>query len=270
MLLYVKGKNESSIYAVRKSFLHKLLKWYGISHHSITHLADDTLVLMCNDTLRAISSNSSYINLKIENNEAISIVSKKFTLSSDLDVIDLVKNKVKIDRISRDDFGMRIFTKITAEAEPIVGDISGFGLNITNSETGFSTLKAEHYILRYWCTNGCTTKIKQSPINIVHYNKPKSEIYKDLSIVLDSAPKEPEFFTQGVLKSLEEKAQSSFPDISFKINAILGNKAGYNFFNEFNRDKSKYDLFNHITHSAKRFDIMERYKLEKLAGTLIF
>lgn len=269
VLILFKSNNRSLMYPIRTAFLYKLLKWYNISYHSIHHFSDDTLILMCNDNLREISKHSNYVNLKIENNEVVSIVSKKFTLSSDLEVINLVEKKLQIAAIFRDDFCMRIITKIESEAEPIVGDISGFGLNITNSETGFSTLKAEHYILRYWCSNGCTTKIKQSPINIVHYNIDKETIYSDLASVLENAPKEPEFFTAGVKASLTEEAKLSFPHIEYKVNSIVGSTAGYSFFDGFDKKSKKYDLFNYITHTAKKFDIMQRYKLESLGGSLI-
>ena len=269
VVLLFKSNNRSSMYPIRTAFLYKLLKWYNISHHSIHHFLDDTLILMCNDNLREISKYSKYVNLKIENNEVVSIVSKKFTLSSDLDVINIVQKQLEIADISRDDFCMRIITKIESEAEPIVGDISGFGLNITNSETGFSTLKAEHYILRYWCSNGCTTKIKQDAINIVHYNIDKEIIYNNLANVLEAAPKEPEFFTAGVKQSLTEEANLSFPQIEYKVNSIIGSAAGYNFFDGFDKKSTKYDLFNHITHTAKKFNIMQRYKLESLGGSLI-
>lgn len=269
ILLFIKGINKSMIYPVRKAFLHKLLKWYNISHHSIKHFSDETLLMVCNDNLKAISNHNKYVNLKVENNEVVSIVSQKFALSSDLEIINMTKAKFNIEGISRDDFCMRIITKVDAEVEPIVGDVSGFGLSIVNSETGFATLKVEHYILRYWCTNGCTTTIKHNPINIVHYNISKEEIYKDLSLVLDSAPKEPEGFIEGVTKSLNEAALYSFPNITYKVNSIIGSQLGYSFFNDFDKSGTKYDLFNHITHTAKKFDIMERYQLEKLGGNII-
>lgn len=270
MMLLIKDNGRHNQYPLRKSFLHKLLKWYNISSHSINHFSDETLLSICNDNLRAIANKHKKILIKIENNEVVSIVSKYFTFISDLEVLKLAKKSINISSVSRDDFCMRIYTEIRSEAEPIVNDVCGFGLNITNSETGFSSLSAEHYILRYWCSNGATTKIKGKSINIVHYNQNKHTLLENLSSVLDEAPMNPAGFMEGVKRSLQIRADSLFPTITYKVNTIIGSSKGYGFFYEFDKkNKSKYDLFNHITHSAKKFSILEKYKLEQLAGSLI-
>ena len=266
-----KERNKTLSYPVRKTFLYKLLKWYNISHHNIHHFSNETLLGICNDNLKAISNKNKAVYLLIEDNDVISIVSQYYTPISDLEVISLVDKSHTIASISRDDFCMRIFTEIRSKAEPVVGDVCGFGLNITNSQTGFATLKAEHYILRYWCTNGATRKIKGKQLDVVHYGQNKQTLFTKLEDVISSAPKEPENFTQGVQESLRKRASYLFPAIGYKVSAIIGNYQGYIFFKRFDeKNANYYDLFNYITDAAKSYSVLERYRLEQLAGDLLY
>ena len=270
-ILLHKEKNQTFSYPVRKTFLYKLLKWYNISHHNIHHFSNETLLGICNDNLKAISNKNKSIYLLIEDNDVISIVSQYYTSISDLEVINLVDKCNTISSISRDDFCMRIITEIKSKAEPIKGDICGFGLNITNSQTGFATLQAEHYILRYWCTNGATRKIKGKHINVVHYGQNKQTIFAKLEDVIKNAPQEPDDFIRGVQESFRKKATYLFPTINYKVNAIISNYQGYTFFKKFDeKNANYYDLFNYITDTAKSYSVLERYRLEQLAGDLLY
>ena len=66
------------------------------------------------------------------------------------------------------------------------------------------------------------------------------------------------------------KAELFFPNIKYQVNNIIGSSSGFKFFYNFEeKRKSKYDLFNYITHSAKRFNLLEKYQLEQLAGNLM-
>ncbi|TLT03405.1 hypothetical protein [Aliarcobacter cibarius] len=179
--------NQKAFYSIRKAFLFKLLKWFNISHHNIKHFNIDTIIAICNDNLRAISDNqyNSYVKIKIENGEAVTILSSKFTTISDLEIINLAQ-KYNIDSISRDDFSMRIYTTIKENSEPIVGDMFGYAFNITNSETGFSQVTAENFILRYICTNGATTRISTDNHSFNHYKMNKNYV---LNTIIDSLDK---------------------------------------------------------------------------------
>ena len=79
-----------------------------------------------------------------------------------------------------------------------------------------------------------------------------------------------ELYCQNVQKAINEPSVYSFPSISYKVNSIIGNYKGSYFFKDFKKDnKNKYDLYNHITHSAKSFNLLEKYQLEQLGGSLI-
>lgn len=195
-----------SFYTIRKSLLYKLLKWFNISYHNIVHFSIDTIIAICNDNLRSIANNDyhPFLKIKIEEAEAVSILSSKFTIISDLEVIDLCK-KYNIDTISRDDFSMRIYTTIKEKSEPIVGDTFGYGYNIINSETGFSSLKAENYILRYWCTNGATTKIINDKHSFNHYKLNKKHGIKMITETLDNSKPIQPMMDKKIKAALQKK-----------------------------------------------------------------
>ena len=265
------NSQRKEFYSIRKSFLFKLLKWFNISHHNIDHFNIDTIIAICNDNLKAISDNSyhSYIKIKIENDDAVSILSSKFTIINDLEIIDLAQ-KYNIDKISRDDFSLRIYTTIKENSEPIVGDRFGYGFNITNSETGFSPVKAEHFILRYWCTNGATSKITTNNHSFNHYKMDKNLVRDSIMDILDNSESISNLFDEKVRNAQKIKAALFFPNIQYQISNIIGSSQGFKFFYDFDKkNKTKYDLFNYITDKAKRFNLLEKYLLEQLGGSIM-
>ncbi len=254
------------IYPVRKAFLIKLLKWFNISYDSISHLSDETITAICNENLSNIMHNQ--INVTIENGEALTLNSPNYTQISDLEVIEIA-SKIGISKISRDDFFLRIFTNKELETAPIVNDVCGFGFNMVNSETGFSPVRLEHFILRYWCTNGATTPVTMNNQSYYHYKNSKGNILKAVVHSLDNAELSRNSFINKLKESADQEAAKYFPDIKFRVNSILNQNYNNTFFNGFDINSSKYSLFNHITDKAKGFDLLRRYKLEQLAGNII-
>src|SRR5664279_5107785 len=56
MLQVVNGKVRE--YPIRKSFLHKLLKWYSFPVHQLQRMSIDTVTSLCNDYLLNIKSDN--------------------------------------------------------------------------------------------------------------------------------------------------------------------------------------------------------------------
>lgn len=260
----------TTTYAIRESFLYKLLKWFGISHYNIKHFSIDTVVAICNDNLNSISNNPyhSKVSIQIENGEAIGITSSNFTRIQDMDIINL-SEKYEIEAISRDDFSMRIYTTIKEKSEPIVGDIMGYGYNIINSQTGFAKLQAENFILRYWCTNGATTKISTTAQSFNHYKLDKEYAFRYLHDIMQNPKSIAKDFTKRVQIANSADAKILFPTIEYRVSHIIGGSKGYSFFKNFNKMENRYSLFNFITHSAKNYRLLERYQLEQLAGEIL-
>ncbi|NOX66269.1 MAG: hypothetical protein GXO85_10900 [Chlorobi bacterium] len=254
------------VYPIRKVFLIKLLKWFNISYDSISHLSDEIITAICNENLSNI--NHKEINVTIENGEALTLNSPNYTRISDLDIIEIA-DKIGISKISRDDYFLRIFTKKKLEVAPLVNDVCGFGFNIVNSETGFSPVKLEHFILRYWCTNGATAPISIQNEVYFHYKSSKENILKLAIGSLNNADSSRQLFIRKLKESADQESIKYFPDIIFRVNSILSQSYNNSFFNGFDKRSSKYNLFNHITDKAKKFDLLKRYKLEQLAGNII-
>ena len=255
-------------FAIRKAFLYKLLKWFKIPPNSTRHLSNDTIVLICNENLSSIES--AEVNVTVENGEALTITSNKYTRITDLEVIENAKKfGMEIDAISRDDFILRINTKNITESQPVVNDICGYGFNIVNSETGFSPVRMEHFIYRYWCSNGATAKINFENRTLFHYGISKHNLFQIVNNQLANAEKSRNKLIDKLEKSVNEDAKKYFDDISMKLNSVVPREKSYHFFKDFEKNSSKYDLFNYITDNAKRYDLLTRYQLERIAGNLI-
>lgn len=70
-------------YEIRKTFLHKLLRWYHLPTSIIPKLRTDTLVEVCNDLFANIKSSS--VNIKFEDGEALTITSTNYTDIPDIE-----------------------------------------------------------------------------------------------------------------------------------------------------------------------------------------
>jgi hypothetical protein len=264
MLQVVNGKVRE--YPIRKSFLHKLLKWYSFPVHQLQRLSMDTITSLCNDYLLNIKSDN--VKVKTENGEALTIVSQKYNDFPDLQVIEQC-GRLGIDKISRNDFLMRIYTHEKFKTEPVPGDPCGFGLNIINSETGFGALCLSHYILRYICKNGAVARVDESDGSKVHYGNHEGDLQRFLNDQIMKAFESRFTLVRFLRDSAGLKAKDFLAQIASKIDRLPGRKPSNDFFSELEENATKYDLFNLITHKAKNYNIGERLYLERVAGDLI-
>ncbi len=266
-------------YAIRRTFMYKLMRWFHVPTTVIPKLRTETLVEVCNDFLANIKSSSVFI--KFEDDEALTITSTSYTDIPDVEILDLCRSTLKIDRVSRNDFVMRAYSKQLVEAEPIPGDLCGFGYNIFNSETGFMALHVAHYILRYTCSNGAVAQLLGNTQKIYHVNQPKEKIlqYITESIKNISEKREKLIYNLGIMKDYPviEKMNSYQASLGYYI----GQSEAKKIINEFERrvkeipgskehQDNKYSFFNFITNSAKRYGIIERMQMEEFAGRLIY
>ena len=264
MLQVVNGKVKE--YPIRKSFLHKLLKWYSFPVHLLQRMSMDTVTSLCNDYLLNIKADN--VKVKTENGEALTIISDKYNDFPDLEVIEMCEG-LGIKEISRNDFLMRIYTHEKFKTEPIPKDPCGFSLNIINSETGFGALSISHYILRYICSNGAVARVDASDERKIHFGYKEGELQDFLSEQILKAFESRMKLANFIRASVEQKASDYVKQISLKIDRLPGRSAGREFLSELKQNATKYDLFNLITHKAKEHGLWERLYLERLAGELI-
>lgn len=266
LFLQVYDEGKTFEYPARESCLKKILKWFSFPTEYYAFLQDETLLAICNDSLKEIKAR--YLDIKVINGDAASINSQYYTTLSNLEIIESVSH-LGISGISLNDYLMRIYSEEKVKAEPIVGDTCGFGINILNSELGFSALSVEHFILRYTCTNGATAQIRNSYERINHYKLPVDELKSYLFNTVNLADKDRENIIFALKKSANQSAEKFRHQYPYKIDSIIGKWKSGDFFKNFNWENSKYDLFNLITDKAKVYDVTKRYQLEKLAGELI-
>lgn len=250
---------------VRRTFLYKLLGWYGFPLNQLTKLSTESVTSICNDYLMNIKRDK--VIVKTEKEEALSILSPDYNEITDLDIISSVA-ELGVRNISRNDFFMSIVTEEKIKTEPVPGDECGIGLNIVNSETGFRALTVSHYILRYTCSNGAVARISEDDdYKRYHYGN------EDLSLFLNERVKratvERKILVDKLLRLNDKKTSNSKEYYIKKIEPVLGKKEATIFFNNHNDKLTQYELFNLITSNAKRYDLSKRYFLESFAGEMV-
>lgn len=264
-------------FPVRETFILKLLKWYNFPAHLLSRLSTETIVSTANDFLLNIRSGNVFV--KLENEEALTITSKRYADFPDLEILQMCQ-QYGINTVTRNDFFMSMNSNIISKKQPVKGDYCGFGFNIINSETGFASLQASHYILRYICSNGAMVKLgtndnKRKPL--VHYNLDRDEIVKYLDVSL----KEIRETGEEMVKKLSEINSLKSTEILEKtrkgLSGILGFTEAAELIKKYilytesklkDFDGSQYALFNFITSQAKKYDIYKKTQMEHLAGNL--
>lgn len=253
-------------YPIRKSFLYKLLRWYSFPTNLLHRMSIDTVTSLCNDFL--LNIRADLVNVKLENDEALTILSPGYNELTDLEVLKLC-SPLGIESVSRNDFVLRIYTYEKFKAEPIPGDLCGFSLNIFNSETGFGALRVAHYLLRYICLNGAVVKVHETNEKRFHYGCAEGELQKFLDTQISNALKSRLQLIRYIKKSNKENLIPYLTKISKKIDRLLGKNSSQKFLRELKENSTLYDLFNVLTSRAKEYDISKRLYLERIAGELI-
>jgi len=253
-------------FTVRNSCLKKVLRWFDFPTENFGFLQDETLLAICNDSLKAI--NARQVNIRLVDEQVVTINSQFYTLLTNLDVIELIKH-LGITEISLNDYFMRIYTKEEYRTKPVLDDTCGFGLNVFNSETGFAAVGIQHFILRYICTNGATAPVDIFAEKQNHYGLQTKYIRNFLEGQLKKVEESRKNIIFALKKSNDEPAKKLYTTYSFKIDSIIGKWKSKQFFEGFDVERTKYDMFNFITEKAKSYDLMKKYRLERLAGELI-
>lgn len=269
------SNGNTKYYEVRESFLMKLLKWYSFPTHVIPRLSTETIVSAANDFLLNIKSGEVFV--KLENNEAITITSNRYTDIPDLEILELCKS-LGIKKVSRNDFFMSLYSEEKLKIQPYPGDDCGFGFNIFNSETGFGALRISHYILRYVCSNGATVGIKKGEWKpLIHYNISKKDALEYIISSLKEIENTQENVSQKLMTLKNQDSTDSIETVKRKVAGILGYQESLRLINEYNNnteslltdfDGTQYSLFNFITSKAQGYDIFRRTQLEHLAGNI--
>ncbi len=249
-------------FPVRRSFLHKLLKWYNFPLNQLHRLSPETIASVCNDYLMNIQR--EYVTIKIEAGDALTLLSPDYNELTDLSVIRTCET-YGIDKISRNDFFMSINTEEKKKTQPIPGDECGIGLDIVNSETGFRALGVYHFILRYICTNGAYLKISEDATR-VHYGS--YDLKKFISQKITKASEQRDTITEK-LKKLNRGIEDLPPALIRKVDRALGKGAARGILYNNSAPPTQYELFNYLTSSAKQYGLSKRHHLESLAGEML-
>ncbi len=255
-------------YPVRQSMVEKLLRWHHLDRWMLKNASNETTISFLNDLLLSIKS--SNVRIYLENGEAKTITSSRYTEFSDDAVLKACEN-FDIGKVSRTDKVLRIDSEVLTRSEPVVGDECGFGFTIFNSETGFHSLQISHYILRYVCSNGLIIRIpaKDEKQNYrIHYNFTPNDLKRFLDEQIENIKKTQMEVAQK-LKQSAEKALTQ--EARKKALALLRKIKGDNDMmkEEVDRASTEWELVNIVTAHAREQPVDIRLMLEQSAGRLL-
>lgn len=253
-------------YPVRRAFVRKLFRWFSMPPRQLERLGMDTLASVLNDFL--ISIRSGEVTVKIEDGETLSITSSRYSEIQDLDILALVEH-LNVERISRDDFLTRIYTRITSRAEPVPGDPCGLAYNILNSETGFQALSVQHFLLRYICSNGATIGSASRKESRVHFGYSKEALQAFVKAEIAFRLKESEKILDKLNKSVQRPAADSLDEVTERLGAVAGKKRARELLSDAGDSPSMFHIANLVSAFAQTLDIRNRLRLEHLAGELM-
>lgn len=253
-------------YPIREAFLFKLLKWFQFPARSLGRFSIDTITSILNDHLLAIKGGE--VTLRIEDGEVLSMTSNRYNEVADLEILDLLA-PLGIRAVSRNDFFTRIYTEALVTVEPVPGDLCGLGVNVFNSETGFSALSVRHFILRYICANGAVRQFGSVHEDRIHYGHPGGAVREFLMTEIRKRKEEEEIIRGRLMESTKQPYDRVLPFAQKTLLGLIGRKRTHELLGGLPEKASSYDLANAVTHFAKSLDIGRRLRAEMLGGTLM-
>ncbi|MBP6872877.1 MAG: DUF932 domain-containing protein [Bacteroidales bacterium] len=256
-------------YPVRQAFLNKLLNWFSLPAFPVINFSPESIVIIANEILRSIRSD---VVLVTENDEALTILSPNFTVTEDIQILNIC-GKLDISHVYRDDFMTRAYFQEQKQIQPQVGDIVSCRVHLLNSETGFSAFELAAYLFRLVCKNGAVHKVPlgMNPEKFYHHglNYERVRIYIDdfVEAVVPFFDCLEEKMNWLSSRRFDEKDKFIKDHLSKKIPAFAWN----NLIKGFHQDPNNltyYDFYNHITSTAKSMNPGSKLEYEKLAGLL--
>lgn len=255
----------TSEYKIRRSFLEKLLKWYSFPVRQLEYFDIDTITALCNDYI--INIKAKYVNIKVEDSEALTITSNRFSEVSDIELIRQL-NSQGIERIFIDDYCTSIRIEEKYKITPFRGDEFGMSLLVSNSETGFSAVRIRDFLLRYICSNGAYIHENKNDVKFYHYNLFVQNVFDKINAMMEDIELRGRRIEQRI-KRMEEPVSKA--DV-ISINKEILRSTAIKMLNDIidgDRMPTKYELFNLLTDRAKEFKFGIRTKIETIAGNLV-
>lgn len=215
---------------------------------------------------------------------------KNIELLSRLEKDVVSKKELKIRKIAISSRGMEIsFLQEGQKVEPVPGDVTEFGLSITNSESGWRGAKANFSLLRLICTNGAVVSNSWGNVNWSYDHRLSfaTSYTNFINQIIKMTPDLTNFKTSYKRLIDRELLVFEYVNVHRRLSRIVGNydadrimgidKEDRNLFIRETREGNRllptatiaYDVYNNITSAAQKYSFVKRQSLEELGGALI-
>jgi len=234
----------------------------------------------------------------IEDGEFKALMGKDYAFVNHSTVLDILSNldmdlKVQNLQMSKDIFRASVINPSNL-VKFKVDDISAVGSEIVNSENGHASLILFQYLLRYFCTNGCS-RIDQNSSRRSKAIHRGNEIFKLIPEFTETVRHTLTHGAQEIEAQFEvlantEVSEAALSNVSNKVQAVVGKKDTESLMDEWNKslkivpcdekewqekdftkyENNQYDLMQLVTKAAHRdYKGLKQIQLERVGGDMI-
>jgi hypothetical protein len=246
------------------------------------------------DVNNLLNEDEREVQYRIENDVIVGFMHPGFHTIENMDIINtFTQSGFKVEQVQASPKYMRMRILTDNFIDVAQGDRTVFGLDVKNSDVGFSPLSSSLLMWRLICSNGAigmglSHTYRQEQIDreeqtimegffdrIKSYSWSIPEITAALQTLTDKSNIDLNL-TPGrthVIDSenpiVDERPVVGFDSVAYLLRSIVGKKDALSILEGFNDDTSQYDTYNAITDAAKQYGVDKAVKLEQLGGRII-
>lgn len=267
------GKQNTERFQIKDIFVRKLFRWFHTNTEIVPFLSNEAKLKIINDLLGTIYyRGKKYIEndvkLRVESGAVYSILAKNYETVEDEQFYEAIK-PFGITYIEHSPYITRFISDVRLKTEAIVGDIMGYALHFTNSQTGFGALSSSVFVYRYTCKNGAVAMSGNR--NLIYHGKDALSNFNhsisDLEHLFDDLVSD---FDKGLVKARTIKYEKKLhPMVRNLIAPALSVYETKDMMGKLEGCKNIWEVYDHVTTSAKTPDLYKNFLLQEAAGNII-
>ena len=264
--LYLQFGNEK--FQFTETALIKLFHWKNLPYYNIAQFKGETQIAILKDVLQLLPKS---FKILVHNGKLLSLYSTNFKRVTNKYLLEKVLN-TNFDKgnLWVSDFYCSIKFDEKHAFNFLGDDPFRSSINVLNSETGFSKLSIRPFLLRVFCTNGCTTQVYKGSISLNHYEMVENIeplINEALDELRDIRTEQIELMLSNIVdaKLIKRINDHLITYYGFKNAMMIQTKMKLKAY----EGKRLFDLWDMLTTESKQMEEFHRMKLEEFAGNML-
>jgi hypothetical protein len=217
------------------------------------------------------------------------VMKDDFSPISNLGLVNkLINGNYNVNSITVAPHLMKINIITDVDIEPKKGDISKVGMEILNSECGWTSLQSALLLYRVICSNGAIVKESAYTYKQKQIARSEDAILGDFILRIGDYTWQAGGIGEALARMTETKTQEldilprraipimstddhvvGIDALSKLVKGIVGKDDSDNIMYNLSDDNMQYDVYNSITAAAKQYSVDKSRRLENLGGVMI-